>query len=47
VAALSISGQVGHFIPATQAHELRKVCFAASRALAAAAAAAARLKASA
>ncbi|TFD52278.1 IclR family transcriptional regulator [Cryobacterium frigoriphilum] len=35
IAALSISGQTGKFSPASQAHTLRKVCFAASRALAA------------
>lgn len=38
IAALSISGQTGNFIPSSQAHNLRKVCFAASRALAAVAA---------
>lgn len=39
VAALSISGPTGHFVPANHAHELRRVCFAASRKLAAVAAA--------
>jgi IclR family KDG regulon transcriptional repressor len=39
VAALSISGPTGSFIPAAHAHELRSVCFAASRKLAAIAAA--------
>ena len=39
VAALSISGPTGQFVPANHAHELRRVCFAASRKLAAVAAA--------
>lgn len=32
IAALSISGQLGHFDPAAQAHTLRQLTFAASRA---------------
>jgi DNA-binding IclR family transcriptional regulator len=39
VAALSISGPTGQFVPSNHAHELRRVCFAASRKLAAVAAA--------
>lgn len=35
VAALSVSGPVGKFIPESQATALRKVCYAASRAVAA------------
>jgi DNA-binding IclR family transcriptional regulator len=33
VAALSVSGPTGQFMPASQAHSLRRVCFAASRAI--------------
>lgn len=39
VAALSISGPTGQFVPSQHAHDLRRVCFAASRKLAAVAAA--------
>lgn len=35
VAALSVSGPVGKFVPESQATSLRKVCYAASRAVAA------------